>query len=110
MVNVNFVGFEGFEDMQKSIEEKVDGFIKKFEVRYSGESLDSVKAFHKSFGAKGDHTGEIKFNVETSFGVFRSAKIGHKPLDMIEEIIEDVEKQIRTKKGRLFTEERGRNA
>jgi ribosome-associated translation inhibitor RaiA len=111
MRNVSYVGFEVFDSFEmKKIEEKLEGLLGKFAGQHGNENLGSAKIVYKNLGSRDDHTIEIKLAMETGIGTFRSEKIGHKPLEMVDEIVNDVEKQIIKKTGKMKTLQRPRNA
>ena len=111
MKRVSFVGFDNIESFErKEMEDKVEGLLKKFEMHFGNENLNDVKIIHKTLGSKDDHTGEVKFTMNTSIGTFRSEKIGHKILETIDEIVNDVGREITTKKEKMKTQQKPRNA
>ena len=111
MKRVSFVGFEVFDSFdRKKINDKIEGLLKKFAMHFGDENLSDVKIAYKRMGSKEDHTVEIKLAMNTNIGVFRAEKVGHKPLDTIDEIVNDVSKQILTKKERMKSLQKPRNA
>ena len=111
MENVSLIGFEIFDSFErKKMEDKIAGLLGKFDTHFGGENLDNVKIIYRTLGSKDDHTGEVRFTMETDIGVFRSKKVGHKVLETIDEIVNDVGKQISKKKEKMKTFEKPRNA
>lgn len=111
MKRVSFVGFEIFDSFEKKkIDDKIEGLINKFKMHFGNENLNEVKIVYKTLGSKDDHTGEVKFTMNTNTGTFRSEKIGHKVLETVDEIVNDINRQITTKKEKAITSQRPRNA
>ncbi|MCD6226280.1 MAG: hypothetical protein J7J93_00585 [Candidatus Aenigmarchaeota archaeon] len=103
MDKINIIGKESFDEFTINKIEEVLGDIKeKYNRIFNINSLKDFKVVIQAKPKSGEeHLFEVIVNIDTQYGLFRSEKQGYKILDIIDQIKNDLERQIIEKKERV---------
>jgi len=105
MTEVQFVNFDKFDkDTLDKIKEVTGPLIDKFSRMFGEEHIEEFKLFAKPVRKKQKQVlYEVVGTLETTKGFFRTEETGWKILDVVEKIVEELERMITEKKEKIET-------